>query len=37
LEQAAENEEELAHEDVPSGDVLAQEFQRFLHQRGLDK
>ncbi len=37
LEQAAENEEELAHEDVPSGDVIAQEFQRFLHKRGLDK
>ena len=34
LEQAAESEEELASEDVPSGDILAREFQRFLRQRG---
>jgi predicted ATP-grasp superfamily ATP-dependent carboligase len=35
LEQAAESEEaEIAPEDVPSGDILAREFQRFLRQRG---
>src|SRR6202171_1830708 len=35
LEQAAESEEsELMPEDVPSGDMLAREFQRFLRQRG---
>ena len=34
LEQAAESEEESAPEDVPSGDMLAREFQRFLRQRG---
>ncbi len=35
LEQAAESEEsELHPEDVPSGDMLAREFQRFLRQRG---
>ncbi|HEY3864684.1 MAG TPA: PAC2 family protein [Solirubrobacteraceae bacterium] len=35
LEQAAESEEsELTPEDVPSGDMLAREFQRFLRQRG---
>jgi hypothetical protein len=34
LEQAAESEEEQAHENVPSGDMLAREFQRFLRQRG---
>jgi predicted ATP-grasp superfamily ATP-dependent carboligase len=38
LEQAAESEDEvLAPEDVPSGDMLAREFQRFLRQRGIDK
>jgi predicted ATP-grasp superfamily ATP-dependent carboligase len=37
LEQAAESEDELSLEDVPSGDILAREFQRFLRQRGLDK
>ena len=38
LEQAAESEEEdLAPEDVPSGDMLAREFQRFLRQRGPDE
>jgi predicted ATP-grasp superfamily ATP-dependent carboligase len=37
LEQAAESEEEdLAPENVPSGDMLAREFQRFLRQRGPD-
>jgi len=35
LERAAESEEEeLADEDLPSGDLLAREFQRFLRQRG---
>jgi predicted ATP-grasp superfamily ATP-dependent carboligase len=34
LEQAAESEEEHAPENVPSGDMLAREFQRFLRQRG---
>ena len=36
LEQAVEEEEaeEAATLDVPSGDVLAREFQRFLRQRG---
>jgi predicted ATP-grasp superfamily ATP-dependent carboligase len=34
LEQAAESEEEGSIEDVPSGDMLAREFQRFLRQRG---
>src|SRR5271154_7493568 len=37
LEQAAESEEsEFMPEDVPSGDMLAREFQRFLRQRGPD-
>jgi hypothetical protein len=35
LEAAAEEEEENA-EDLPSGDVIAREFQRFLRQRGTD-
>jgi predicted ATP-grasp superfamily ATP-dependent carboligase len=34
LEQAAESEEESSPENVPSGDTLAREFQRFLRQRG---
>ncbi len=35
LEQAAESDDEpLAPGDVPSGDTLAREFQRFLRQRG---
>ena len=35
LERAAEEEEEeMAPEDLPSGDVIAREFQRFLRQRG---
>ncbi len=38
LEQAAESEERGASpEDVPSGDMLAREFQRFLRQRGPDE
>jgi proteasome assembly chaperone (PAC2) family protein len=36
LEQAAEGEEDVAPEDVPSGDALAREFQRFLRQRGRE-
>jgi predicted ATP-grasp superfamily ATP-dependent carboligase len=35
LEQAAESEQ-MAPGDVPSGEVLAREFQRFLRQRGRD-
>jgi proteasome assembly chaperone (PAC2) family protein len=31
---AAEEEEEMGPQDVPSGDVIAREFQRFLRQRG---
>jgi proteasome assembly chaperone (PAC2) family protein len=31
---AAEEEDEIAARDLPSGDVLAREFQRFLRQRG---
>jgi proteasome assembly chaperone (PAC2) family protein len=36
LEQAAENDEEVSPEDVPSGDAIAREFQRFLRQRGRE-
>jgi proteasome assembly chaperone (PAC2) family protein len=36
LEQAADSELPAAAEQVPSGDVLAREFQRFLRQRGRD-
>ena len=36
LEQAAESEEKGSPEEVPSGDILAREFQRFLRQRGLE-
>ena len=37
LEAAAEDEDaELRPSDVPSGDTLAREFQRFLRQRGPD-
>jgi predicted ATP-grasp superfamily ATP-dependent carboligase len=36
LEQAADSEEQSAPEDLPSGDILASEFQRFLRQRGRD-
>jgi predicted ATP-grasp superfamily ATP-dependent carboligase len=31
---AAEEEDEMRAQDLPSGDVLAREFQRFLRQRG---
>jgi len=34
LEQAAESEAQSSPQDVPSGDILAREFQRFLRQRG---
>jgi len=35
LERAAENErDEMSDDDLPSGDLLAREFQRFLRQRG---
>jgi proteasome assembly chaperone (PAC2) family protein len=38
LEAAAEEEEsELRPQDLPSGDVIAREFQRFLRQRGPDE
>jgi predicted ATP-grasp superfamily ATP-dependent carboligase len=36
LEQAAESEAHDSPEDVPSGDMIAREFQRFLRQRGPD-
>lgn len=36
LEQAADSEEQQGPEDVPSGDALAREFQRFLRQRGRE-
>jgi predicted ATP-grasp superfamily ATP-dependent carboligase len=36
LEQAAESEADGSPEDLPSGDILAREFQRFLRQRGLE-
>jgi predicted ATP-grasp superfamily ATP-dependent carboligase len=36
LEQAAESDEEVSPEDVPSGDAIAREFQRFLRQRGRE-
>jgi predicted ATP-grasp superfamily ATP-dependent carboligase len=35
LEQEADAEAELSPKTVPSGDVLAREFQRFLSQRGI--
>ncbi len=34
LEQASEGEERGGAQEVPSGDILAREFQRFLRQRG---
>jgi predicted ATP-grasp superfamily ATP-dependent carboligase len=37
LEQAAESDEQTSPADVPSGDVLASEFQRFLRQRGRER
>jgi predicted ATP-grasp superfamily ATP-dependent carboligase len=36
LEQAADSEEQDAGEELPSGDILASEFQRFLRQRGRE-
>jgi predicted ATP-grasp superfamily ATP-dependent carboligase len=36
LELAAETDEEVSTEEVPSGDMLAREFQRFLRQRGRE-
>lgn len=36
LEQAADSEVPGSVDDVPSGEVLAREFQRFLRQRGRD-
>ena len=36
LEQAADSEEQSAPEELPSGDILASEFQRFLRQRGRE-
>jgi predicted ATP-grasp superfamily ATP-dependent carboligase len=36
LEQAAQSEAQSSPEDVPSGDILAREFQRFLRQRGRE-
>ena len=35
LELAAQGDEDAA-ENVPSGDILASEFQRFLRQRGRE-
>src|SRR5437899_2344741 len=37
LEQAAETDEESSPTDVPSGDAIAREFQRFLRQRGPER
>jgi len=36
LEQAADREVPGSPDEVPSGDVLAREFQRFLRQRGRE-
>ncbi len=36
LEQAADSEEQSSPGDLPSGDILASEFQRFLRQRGRE-
>jgi predicted ATP-grasp superfamily ATP-dependent carboligase len=36
LEQAADSEDESSPEDLPSGDMIAREFQRFLRQRGRE-
>ncbi|MGH2864415.1 MAG: PAC2 family protein [Solirubrobacteraceae bacterium] len=36
LEQAADSEEHEAPDELPSGDIIASEFQRFLRQRGRD-
>ena len=34
LEKTAESEEAMSPEDLPSGDLIAREFQRFMRQRG---
>jgi proteasome assembly chaperone (PAC2) family protein len=36
LEQAADSEVDVTPSEVPSGDVIAREFQRFLRQRGAE-
>jgi predicted ATP-grasp superfamily ATP-dependent carboligase len=36
LEQAADSEEQSTQEELPSGDIIASEFQRFLRQRGRE-
>jgi predicted ATP-grasp superfamily ATP-dependent carboligase len=36
LEQAADSEDQTSPEELPSGDILASEFQRFLRQRGRE-
>src|ERR1700733_8092237 len=36
LEQAADSEDQSNPEDLPSGDIIASEFQRFLRQRGRE-
>ncbi len=36
LEAAADSEEQIAPEELPSGDIIASEFQRFLRQRGRE-
>ncbi|HLM86957.1 MAG TPA: PAC2 family protein [Solirubrobacteraceae bacterium] len=36
LEQSADREEQSVRMDVPSGDIIASEFQRFLRQRGRE-
>src|SRR5271165_6243173 len=37
LEQAAESEHQSTPQEVPSGDIIAREFQRFLRQRGPEE
>jgi predicted ATP-grasp superfamily ATP-dependent carboligase len=37
LEQAAESDEQTSPAEVPSGDAIAREFQRFLRQRGPER
>jgi predicted ATP-grasp superfamily ATP-dependent carboligase len=37
LEQAADSDVDGASADLPSGDILAREFQRFLRQRGREE
>src|SRR6202161_579998 len=37
LEKAAESDEQSSPAEVPSGDAIAREFQRFLRQRGGDR